>query len=183
MKSLKANLHGILMSAFEVLVGILLIIDPEGFTSGIIVAVGIALLLGGIWQVVCYFKEEPEEAAKGQALLIGMIMLLGGGFLALKSTWLIQVIPLLTIVYGIGVLVAGLWKVQWTVDKLRMKKKYWYLMAISAGVSLICSTLILWNPFASTSVLWKFTAIALILEAVFDLVAIIAGGKSVGEEE
>ena len=121
MKSLKANLHGILMSAFEVLVGILLIIDPEGFTSGIIVAVGIALLLGGIWQVVCYFKEEPEEAAKGQALLIGMIMLLGGGFLALKSKWLIQVIPLLTIVYGIGVLVAGLWKVQWTVDKLRMK--------------------------------------------------------------
>ena len=112
-----------------------------------------------------------------------MIMLLGGGFLALKSKWLIQVIPLLTIVYGIGVLVAGLWKAQWTVDKLRMKKKYWYLMAISAAVSLICSTLILWNPFASTAVLWKFTAIALILEAVFDLIAIIASGKSVGESD
>ncbi len=183
MKALKANLHGVLMSAFEVLVGVLLIIDPEGFTSGIIVAAGIGLLLGGIWQVVRYFKEEPEEAAKEQALLIGMIMLLGGGFLALKTNWLIHVIPLLTILYGVGVLVSGLMKVQWTVDKLRMKKKYWYLMAISAVVSLVCCALILWNPFASTAVLWKFTAIALILEAVFDLIAIIAGGKSVGEEE
>ncbi|MBR6683948.1 MAG: DUF308 domain-containing protein [Firmicutes bacterium] len=183
MKSLKANMHGILMSAFEVLVGVLLIIDPEGFTSGIIVAVGIALLLGGMWQVIQYFKQEPEVAAKGQAFLVGMVMLLGGGFFALKSGWLIKVFPLLTILYGVGVLVSGLMKVQWTVDKLRMKKKYWYLMAISAVVSLVCSALILWNPFASTAVLWKFTAIALILEAVFDLIAIIAGGKSVGEEE
>ena len=182
MKSLKANLRGILMSIFEVFVGVLLIIDPEGFTSGIIVATGIAMLVAGMWQVVQYFKAEPEEAAKGQDLLFGMILLLGGGFLALKSAWLLQTIPLLTILYGIGVLVAGLMKVQWTVDKLRMKKKHWYLMAISAVVSLVCSALILWNPFASTDVLWKFTAIALILEAVFDLVAIIAGGKKVEEE-
>ena len=91
MKSLKANLHGVLMGAFEVLVGILLIIDPEGFTSGIIVALGIALLFGGIWQVVQYFRQEPEEAAKGQAFLVGMIMLLGGAFLALRSKWLIHV--------------------------------------------------------------------------------------------
>ncbi len=182
MKSLKANLHGILMSAFEVLVGVLLIIDPVGFTSGIIIAVGIGLLLGGMWQVIHYFKEEPEVAAKGQALLIGMIMLLGGGFFALKSSWLINVFPLLTILYGVGVLVSGLMKVQWTVDKLRMKKDYWYLMAISAAVSLVCSALILWNPFATTEVLWKFTAITLILEAVFDLIAIIAGGKEAEKE-
>ncbi len=182
MKSLKANLNGILMSAFEVLVGVLLIIDPEGFTSGIIVAVGIGLLLGGMWQVVQYFKQEPEEAAKGQALLVGMIMLLGGGFFALRSKWLINVIPLLTILYGIGILVSGLMKVQWTVDKLRMKNNYWYLMAISAMVSLVCSVLILWNPFASTDVLWKFTAVTLVLEAVFDLIAIIAGEKANDKE-
>ena len=182
MKALKANLQGILMGAFEALVGVLLMIDPEGFTSGIIVAVGIALLLGGIWQVVRYFKEEPEEAAKGQDLLIGMIMLLGGGFFALKSKWLIKVIPLLTILYGVGVMVSGLMKVQWTVDKLRLKNNYWYLMAISAFVSLVCSVLILWNPFASTATLWKFTAVALILEAVFDLIAIIADRKDLEQK-
>lgn len=177
MKSLKENLHGILMSAFEVLVGVLLIIDPEGFTSGIVVAAGIGLLLGGIWQVVRYFKADPAEAARGQSLLVGMVMLLGGGFLALRSRWLIKVIPLLTILYGIGVLVSGLWKVQWTVDKLRMKKDYWFLMAISAAISLVCGALILKNPFASTAVLWKFTAVTMVLEAVFDLIAIIVGGK------
>ena len=64
MKSLKANLHGVLMGAFEVLVGILLIIDPEGFTSGIIVAIGIALLFGGIWQVVQYFKQCVQPPVK-----------------------------------------------------------------------------------------------------------------------
>ena len=182
MKSLKANLQSILMSAFEVLVGILLIVDPEGFTSAIIVLVGAALLFGGGLQVIRYFKTEPEEAAKEQALLVGMILLLVGAFFAFKSGWLMQVFPVLTILYGVGVLISGLMKVQWTVDKLRLKKNYWYLMAISALISLVCGTLILWNPFGSMNVLWKFTAVTLVLEAVFDLIAIIASGKGSDKE-
>lgn len=182
MKSLKANLHGILMSAFEVLVGILLIIDPMGFTSGIIVVAGIALLVGGVLQVIRYFKAEPAEAAKEHTLLVGMILLLIGALFAFRSDWLMQVFPVLTILYGVGILVSGLIKVQWTVDKLRLKRNYWYLMAISALISLVCGILILVNPFSDAGFLWKFTAVTLILEAVFDLIAIIAGGKGSEKE-
>ena len=183
MKSIKENLHAILMSAFEVLVGILLIVDPVGFTSGIIVAGGLVLLFFGMVQVVRYFKMEPVDAAKEKRLVVGLVMLLAGAFCVSRSGWFMKVFPVLTILYGVGILLSGLLKVQWTVDKLRMKHNYWYLMAISALVSIVCAALILWNPFGSAAVLWTFTAVTMIIEAVFDLIAIIAGGKGEPNED
>lgn len=56
---------------------------------------------------------------------------------------------------------------------LRMKKKKWFLAAISAVLSIICAVVILRNPFSSSAVLWMFTGISLIVEAVFDVVSLI----------
>ena len=79
---------------------------------------------------------------------------------------------MLTILYGVAILVSGLGKIQFTVDMLRMKNKKWFWGAVSAVLSLVCAVVILSSPFASTIVLWKFTGIALIVEAVFDAVAL-----------
>ena len=75
--------------------------------------------------------------------------------------------------YGVGLLVVGVAKVQWTVDILRVKVGRWYLPGISALVSLVCAAIILFNPFASTVALWVFIGVALIAEAVVDLLAIL----------
>lgn len=44
----------------EILVGVLLLIDPIGFTSGIIIMVGIALMLFGCVCVIRYFHTSPD---------------------------------------------------------------------------------------------------------------------------
>ena len=75
--------------------------------------------------------------------------------------------------YGVGLLVMGVVKVQWTVDILRVKVGRWYLPGISALVSLVCAAVILLNPFASMVALWVFIGVALIVEAVVDLLAIL----------
>lgn len=174
---LKRNLSSVAMSLAEIIIGILLLVNPVGFTSGIIVAFGIVLMLMGIGSVIKYFRTEPEEAAVSQALVKGLIELLAGAFCAFNSHWFIVTFPVLTLVYGVGILITGLTKLQWTVDIIRMKRKKWFLAAISAAVSILCGIVIITSPFSTTAILWMFIGISLIVGAVFDLIAAIFGSK------
>lgn len=169
MKTMKENMSGILVCLFELVVGILLLISPISFTSGIIMAAGVVMLILGLVSVVKYFRTDPVEAAQSQILVKGLIALLVGGFCALKAEWFVATFPILTMLYGVAILLSGLGKIQWTVDMLRLKKSKWQLPAISAVVSIVCSLVIITSPFSSAAVLWMFTGISLIVEAVFDV--------------
>lgn len=183
MSMIKENLNGLLLCMFEVLVGVLLLINPVGFTSGIIITLGIALLLIGLMYVVQYLRMKPQEAVMSRALFKGLVCLVIGAFCVMKSQWFVETFPLLTLIYGIIILMTGLYKVQWTVDMLRMKKDKWYLIALSALISLVCGGVILYSPFEATITLWKFTAISLIVEAIFDIVTLVWNGKKKQELE
>ncbi|MCD8023360.1 MAG: DUF308 domain-containing protein [Lachnospiraceae bacterium] len=157
----------------EIIIGILLLINPIGFTKGILIALGIGLIIVGAVNVVKYFKESPEEAANEKALASGLLLLLVGFFFALRTDWFIVTFPLLTVFYGIMNLVTGVSKIQWAVDMVRMKQKYWYIALIGALLTLLFAILILMNPFATTSVLWTFTGVTLIVEAIIDILTFI----------
>ena len=177
MSTLKQSMSGIIMCLFELIIGILLLIDPIGFTSGIIVVFGIVLMLCGLVNIVKYFRAEPEDAAVKQLLAKGLAELLAGAFCAFQSHWFVITFPVLTLIYGVVILFAGLTKVQWTVDMLRLKRKRWFMAMISAAVSVVCGVVVITSPFSSTAVLWMFTGISLIVEAVFDILAAIFGNK------
>lgn len=181
MKILHTAWGGIAGFILELLVGILLLIDPIGFTSGIIIAAGIALIILALVYIIRYFKTETAVATVEKSLFRGLLFLLIGIFCVTKSAWFVATFPLLTIVYGTVILVAGLAKVQWTVDIIRLKARKLYLPAVSAALSVLCGLLILWNPFKTTEILWKFTGIAMIVDAVFDLLALLFGKKKQDE--
>ena len=174
---LKRNLGSVAMSLAEIIIGILLLVNPVGFTSGIIVAFGIVLMIMGIGTTIKYFRTEPEEAAVGQVLVKGLLELLGGVFCAFNSPWFIATFPVLTLVYGVVILVTGITKLQWSVDIIRMKRSKWLWMAISAAISIVCGITVITNPFSTTAVLWMFIGISLIVEAVFDMIGSIFGNR------
>ena len=173
MKNLKSSLNGVLLCLFEIVVGVLLLINPIGFTTGIITTAGIVLLIVGLISVIKYFRIEAKEAATGQYLMKGLVELLFGVFCIFKSHWFIATFPALTLIYGVVVLLTGLGKVQMTFDMIRAKNKKWLFAAISAALSLVCAVVILNNPFTSMSILWMFTGITLIVEAIFDIIALV----------
>ena len=98
-------------------------------------------------------------------------MVAAGAFCAFRSYWFILTFPVLSVIYGVSILIAGLGKIQWTFDMLRMKRKKWFLAAISAAISIVCAILVLNNPFTTSAILWMFIGISLIVEAVFDAVS------------
>lgn len=177
MNTFKYSLSEAAISIVELIVGILLLIDPVGFTSAIITAFGVILMICGFINAVKYFRADPEEAALRQFLAKGLAELLAGMFFAVCSGWFVATFPVLTLLYGVVILFAGLSKVQWTADMIRMKRKRWLPSMIGAAVSVLCGFVIITSPFRSTAALWMFTGISLIAEAVFDLLAAFLTGR------
>ncbi|MBQ8827576.1 MAG: DUF308 domain-containing protein [Clostridia bacterium] len=181
MKKKKFNLGGSITILFEVLVGILLLIDPIEFTSGIIITAGIIMCAVGIWAVITYFRTDAAQAAAGGALLKGMFLLITGIFCIFKSYWFVASFTFLTTLYGMVMLLSGLAKLQDTVDAIRLKRKRPYLVAVSAIISLTCAVIIIFNPFLTAAALWIFIGIALIVKAVVDIMTMIFGRAKDGE--
>lgn len=178
MKKLKDYANGIILCLFELIVGILLLINPVSFTSWIIMLVGIVLIAIGLFDVIKYFRTNAKAAAFSQTLVKGILSILAGCFCVFKTDWFIVTFPVITIIYGISVLVIGIGKLQLTVDMLRLKNNKWFWAAINAVVSIVCAIVILNNPFASTAVLWMFTGVSLIVEGVLDIITMLIGKKS-----
>ena len=178
---LKRNLKSMAMSLVEVLIGILLLINPVAFTSSIIIAFGVVLMTIGVIDLVKYFYNTPEKAAISQFLSRGLLALLAGVVCVFYSDWFVVTFPVLTMVYGVVILISGVVKLQWTVDMIRLKRSRWFWVAISAALSVICGITIVANPFSSTAILWMFIGISLIVEAVFDMIGCVFGNRETQE--
>jgi len=178
MKYIKENVNIIILCIFELVVGILLMVNPVGFTSWIIRVAGVVMMMMGIREAVRYFRTDAAEAATGQNLMKGLFFILTGGFCTFRTDWFIATFPVLTIIYGVTTLIAGIGKIQLTVDMFRQKNRKWTWAALNAAVSLICAVIILSSPFTSTAVLWMFTGASLLAEGVLDTATLITGRKA-----
>lgn len=177
MSIFKENRNGIVICLFEVFVGILLLVNPVGFTSGIIIGGGIILSVFGLFSIFKYFGTNIQEAAFSQNLAKGLVALIGGLFCIFQSEWFAIAFPVLTILYGVFMVLSGIGKVQWAFDLLRLRRK-WILPAISAVLSLAFGVVILQSPFETTKILWMFTGITMIVESIFDVVSLVYVGKN-----
>ena len=181
MKKLSQNKGKVLLSVCEIVLGILLFIDPVGFTGSIIRLIGILLILAGLFWAFRYFRTDPVEAHLEQGLAKALCAFVGGVFCILRTEWFIITFPVITLLYGVGILLTGIVRIQWAVDMLRVKMEGWYLAVIGAVLSVVFAGIILVDPFASTEFLWQFLAVALIVNAVVDL-AIILFSKTYEEK-
>ena len=161
----------------EILIGVLLLIDPVGFTSAVLMILGIALMILGAWKTVFYFRTSPEAAAQNGGLVVGIVCVLLGAFCVFRWEWFLVTFPVLTVVYGVITLINGINKVQWAVDLLRLKQRFWFVSLIGAALTLVFGILILTNPFTTTAILWTFIAVTLIAEAALDIVTFILARK------
>ena len=72
----KENAASLILSLAEIAVGILLLINPVGFTAGIIIAAGVLLLALGLRMMVRYFTTNPGMTQQEQSLALAAISIL-----------------------------------------------------------------------------------------------------------
>jgi len=173
MKNLSKIGGKIVMSLCEIVLGVLLFINPLSFTATIIKVMGILLILAGILSVIRYFRTDPATAHLEQGLAKALCELSIGAFCVFNTEWFLVTFPIVTLLYGMVILSTGIVRVQWTMDMLRMKTERWYFAGIGALLSLAFGAIIVLNPFAWTGFLWTFVAISMIVDAVFDLCTVL----------
>lgn len=168
MKNFIKNFKNILLCLFELIAGLLVVINSKGFNKIIVAIAGFGLILTGLVQVIKYYRAEPKAAAQKNYLMKGLLLLSAGCFCAFRSNWFLAVLPSFSFALGVGIFVIGLTKIQKAMDMVRMDQKQWYYAFIGAAVSLACAATILNGPTATKKILWTFTGIILVFVAIAD---------------
>ena len=171
---IKQNGSAIVAGLVELLIGILLFVDPVGFTSGILKTVGVVLFLCGVVCLIRYFRTEPVQAALEQNFSKGLIMILLGVLFVLWTETIITLFPFARLC-GVAILIIGVVKLQQGVDLLRLKSRFWFLAGINALLAIVFAAIILSDP----PILWQLAAISLIVEAVLDIAVLFLGKSSI----
>lgn len=156
----------------EIAVGVLLLINPVGFTSAIIIGAGIVMVLTGLVNILRYFITAPELAAQQQLLFKGLLLCMGGVACIVKHDWFLTAFPLLTVVYAIAMLLLAASRLQKMADMRRLHLSTWYMPGVAAALAAAMAIIILINPFGAVNVVWTFVAISLIAQAVVEIVTL-----------
>lgn len=162
--------------AAEVLVGVLLLVDPAGLLGAIVAMAGIALVAAGAVWIVRYFRTAPLEAVHEQNLAKGFGSALLGVFLLLQFLWMADAVPFMGRAFGLAVLVSGVFKTQRSVDLLRLGRRFWYIAGIGAALALVAGAVVLANPF-SDAFLWGFIGVCLTVVGAVDLAGVLLSGQ------
>lgn len=177
------NIRKAIICLCELAAGVLLWMNPQLLTMGIVYVLGGGLVILGIWDMISYFRTEALQAAKEQKIFSGLLKLGVGAACLIKAKGVVSALPALTVLYGIILLIVSAQKIQWSVDMKRMKKKYWHLAAVSGVVSLGFAAITMLNPFRTTELLWQILGVVLGIEAVADGVILALSNISVKPTE
>ena len=177
------NIRKAIICLCELAAGVLLWMNPQLLTMGIVYVLGGGLVILGIWDMISYFRTEALQAAKEQKIFSGLLKLGVGAACLIKAKGAVSALPALTVLYGIILLIVSAQKIQWSVDMKRMKKKYWHLAAVSGVVSLGFAVITMLNPFKTTQLLWQILGVVLGIEAVADGVILALSNISVKPTE
>lgn len=173
MRLFKQNPSLVALALLEAALGILLIIDPINLTKAFIVVFGVILLFAGIIYALLYFKTAALDAAFGGSLALGLTFLCLGFFFTFFSDKVLTLFTFFPYALAVGLFFSGLFKLQWTIDSLRLRCGKWFLPLVSAILSILCAVVIFVNPFDTLLVLLSFSGWLLVAEAVLDILVLI----------
>ena len=166
----KDVLRDLIFFVLELTIGIFFLIMPESMTLGLIILLGIIAIILGLKDIYTYITEKAEEAASGTDLVSGIAFILIGllctighnAVYAAVSQWVIYLFGAVMILFGLN-------KIQHTVDKGRLHKKYWWVDLSLAAVKIAFGVVILVNPFKTTGSSYLFIGISFIVVSALTL--------------
>lgn len=177
MKILKANFRTILLILFEAAVGILLFVDPEAFTTAVIITFGIVMLILGVTNLVRYLREKKNEINNVPALITAVVSLALGVFCAFFSGVIISLIAAVAVIYGIILIVSGVYKLQSYFELKKADLPVSKANAVSGIIAVILGIVIAVYPKDAVFSVWMLTGIMMLAEAVIDIIAVILAAK------
>ena len=182
--SVKANIPVVIIAIVEIIVGIFLIVDPIRFTFALVRFIGIVLMILGFVFLIRFLTGTKSNVvdengrsvtANPITLIVAIIAMILGAILAFATVWIMGLIGVAAIIFGICLVIFGILKIKNFADKKKANLPASPISIVGAILSVVLGIIIVVNPFTAVNTVWIVAGIALIVTAVVDIVSLIMG--------
>ncbi len=169
-KSFGWNFTGWTAIVFYAVCGLLLLLWPNLALMIANYALAALLCVVALVMIAGYIRGEALDGMLNYGLAKGLILLLIGIVLMIRSDILITILPFL---WGVAMIAGGFAKVQVAFDLNRVDRERWWLMLIGALLSFVLGVLAVTQPAFLAGVVTQFIGASLLLEALLDMAALL----------
>lgn len=163
METLKKIINSyLIVFVAEAIIGILLLINPDIFTSTISYICGGILLTFGILKLIAYFRGDNFETE----ILMAIILCATGIFIIARPSFIFSIFAFF---FGIYMLCQGIYSIKGALLIKEYNKDNWVAPMIIAVLTTILGLIIIINPFATIKATLKVLGITLIISAAFSI--------------
>lgn len=166
-KNQKRNV--VAMSLVSILFGILFLGFPGMVAAVIGYTTGAALLIKGIMDIYAYFKLK-EESVYSSKFIIGVGLALLGAYILIRPGFVVSILP---VFFGFAIIVNGLTTIRLGIDMKKKESAKWHWSVISGAIIVILGIIILFNPFATSLILFMYIGIFMIVSAILNIVHLV----------
>ncbi|MGN0601734.1 MAG: HdeD family acid-resistance protein [Oscillospiraceae bacterium] len=146
----------------EVAIGLLLLINPDIFTSTISYVLGGVSLAFGVLNLISYFCSERIESD----ILKAVLLCAAGIFIITKPDFIFKI---LAFIFGIYLLGDGITSIKRAMIIKDNNIDNWIAPMVMAVLTTILGLLIILNPFASAKFALKVLGVSLIVSGAFSI--------------
>lgn len=157
----------IISSVLLFLFGLVLAVNAEGFIKSITVAIGVVLLLIGVFPVIDYFRYRKEGLGASVGLISGIFSIVCGLMLLINEDLLMILIP---VFIGVWMIINGINKIQVSFEIKDLGEKSWIITFIYSILIIILGGYFIVNPISGATTVTSFIGIILCIYAVLDII-------------
>ena len=149
------------------LFGLILAVNAEGFIKSITVAIGVILLLIGVFPVIDYFRYRKDGLGASVGLISGIFSIVCGLMLLINEDLLMILIP---VFIGVWMIINGINKIQVSFEIKDLGEKSWVITFIYSILIMVLGGYFIVNPISGATTVTSFIGIILCIYAVLDII-------------
>lgn len=149
------------------LFGLILAVNAVGFIKSITVAIGVILLLIGVFPVIDYFRYRKDGLGASVGLISGIFSIVCGLMLLINEDLLMILIP---VFIGVWMIINGINKIQVSFEIKDLGEKSWVITFIYSILIMVLGGYFIVNPISGATTVTSFIGIILCIYAVLDII-------------
>ena len=157
----------IISSVLLFLFGLVLAVNAEGFIKSITIAIGVVLLLIGVFPVIDYFRYRKDGLGASVGLISGIFSIVCGLMLLINEELLMILIP---VFIGVWMIINGINKIQVSFEIKDLGEKSWIITFIYSILIMVLGGYFIVNPISGATTVTSFIGIILCIYAVLDII-------------
>mgnify|MGYP002625602249 CR=1 FL=1 len=160
----------VLVSVFFIVIGVLLILNPETSMIMLCRVLGIGAIVFGLVRVLGYFLRELEGVGLQYDFASGVFAVIAGAMVIWRAP---EVANIMAVVIGMFILVDCVFKLQVALDSKRMGASSWWVTLLFTCICMVLGCLLIFDTFKGQQVISIMMGVSLVADGLQNLCTVV----------